>query len=177
MSDERYVVDRRVGATPEMVEAAILQALAAARRGDLPRALPRRVHGLWGKVRGGRFTAWLHESSEGGGPDLHGWILPAGDGATRVHANVEEDRNTGPAVLGTMAFAGVLSLVGVEGAGWFAWVAVAVGAIAAIRRAAGAMDHAHARYLTAWLNGVLDGLPAAAPASADSPPGHSPATP
>lgn len=164
MTDPRYAVDRRVGAPPEAVLAALRDALAAAHPSDLPPKLRREVRGLRGKVRSQQFTLRYAERFEGEITDLRGWVLPAGEGEARVHADAAGDRHAGRLVLGLLAFAAAVGLLGGDGAWWIAGIAVFIGIVAVVRRAAGVISHERAGYLVGWLNGVLDGLPAASPA-------------
>lgn len=164
MTKPRYLVDRRVGAAPEKVLATIREKAGSARRSTLPLPLRREMRGLRGKVRGQRFTIRFDEIFDGDGTDLHGWVLPDGDGRARVHARVEGGRHTGIAVLGLLVLAGVVTLRGGKDGWMIAALAAALGIISMVRRAGGFMNHEQAAYLTRWLNGVLDGLPAASPA-------------
>jgi hypothetical protein len=164
MSKPRYIVDRRVGAPPEKVLATIGEKAGSARRSTLPLPLRREMRGLRGKVRGQRFTVRFDEIFDGDGTDLHGWVLPDGDGQARVHARVQGGRHTGVAVLGLLALAGVVTLRGARDGWMIAALAAALWIISTVRRAGGFMNHEQAAYLSRWLHGVLDGLPAASPA-------------
>lgn len=96
MSRPEYRVDRRVGAAPETVLAMIRDAAATTRRTALPPPVRKGGRGLRARVRGERFTVWVDEIFEGDGEDLHGWVLPDGDGTARVQASMQVERNTGP---------------------------------------------------------------------------------
>lgn len=159
MSRGEYVVDRRVGAPPETVLAMIQERVGTTRRAALPLEVRRGARGLRGKVRGQRFTAWV-DVSEGDGTDLHGWVLPDGEGRVRVHARVQSERNTWMFVLGLLALAAVVTMTGGEDGWMIAGLAVLLGIISQVRRAGGATNHAQADFLLRWLNGVLDQFPA-----------------
>ncbi|HST62434.1 MAG TPA: hypothetical protein VLK84_27265 [Longimicrobium sp.] len=173
MSRPEYVIDRRVGAAPETVLAMIRDAAATTRRTALPPPVRKGARGLRARVRDERFTVWVDQIFEGDGTDLHGWVLPDGEGAARVQASVQIERNAGTVVLGLLALAAVLVLAGGQDGWLIAGFAVVMGSIWGIRRAGGFMNHHHAAFLVQWLNGVLDGLPSASPA----PPNANPATP
>jgi hypothetical protein len=163
MSRRDYVVDRRVGAPPEKVLAAIQERIGTTRRAELPLEVRRGARGLRGKVRRQQFTVRVDES-EGDGTDLHGWVLPDGEGRTRVHARIQGERNTWMFVLGLFVLAAVVTLTGGEDGWMIAAGAVALGILSAVRREGGFMNHAQADFLLGWINDVLDQLPAASPA-------------
>jgi hypothetical protein len=169
MTNSRYAVDRRVGAPPDAVLAALRDALAAARPADVPRTLRTEVRGLRGKARGQRFTLRLEERSDGDVTDLRGWVLPAEEGEARVHARAVDDRNAGWAVLALLGVASAFWLLGGGGAWMMAGMAAFLAIIAVVRHAGGFISHERAGYLVHWLNGVLDQLPPPSPAPPTSP--------
>ena len=181
MREARYAVDRRVAAPPDAVLAALADAAARTRRRDIPPALQRGVSGLRCKVRGARFNLRLDERSEGSATDVQGWVVPAGEGQSRVQASAADDRGAGWGIAVFLALALGIQLSGGEGAGWMAGIAAFLALITIIRHAAGAVDEPQAGYLIQWLNEVLDTLPApgppdAAPASGESPPRTEPSS-
>lgn len=164
MSRREYIVDRRVGASPDKVLARIGEKARSVPRSSLPHTVRRGARGLRGKVRGQRFTVWVDEVFDGDGTDLHGWVLPDGEGRARVHARVQSERRTWMFVLGLLVLAGVVTLTGGEDGWMIAAGAAVLWIVSAARRAGGFMNHEHADFLLRWLNGVLDELPAASPA-------------
>lgn len=165
MTRPRYRLARRVPAPPDAVLAAIRDAIAGTRRGDIPPSLQRGVRGVRGKVRGQRFTVALDHSGEGADPtDLAGMVVPADDGGSEVRASVMDGRSAPTAALVLLGIAGVLALAGMED---FAWVlagfAVLIIVIATFRDAMGLIDRDQAAFLLQWLKAVLDRLAPADP--------------
>jgi hypothetical protein len=172
MSRTHYRVDRRVGAAPERVLEMIRDAAPTTRWTALPPPVRKGSRGLRARVRGERFTVWVDEIFEGDGEDLHGQVLPDGDGTARVLASIQVERNAGAGVLLLLVLAGIVVLTGGPDAWIFVGFAAVVGVFSAIRRAGGITNHDRAAFLVQWLDGVLDHLPAAPP----SPPDAHPAT-
>lgn len=154
MSDPRYHVGRRVDAPAEVVLAALTRSLRTARR-DLPLHRPKGVYGVGGRVRGDRFTVWPDRLMEGVDTQLVGMVRACDDGGSDVRASVLDEPGAGGLVLVLLALAAVAAVAGVGGAWWIAGGAAVVGGITAIRRAAGALNHAEAAFLRDWLNAVL----------------------
>jgi hypothetical protein len=176
MSDPRYRVARHVPAPPDAVLAAIRDALATARRSDIPAQVRKGVRGLVGKVRGERFTIWLDDSSEGGRTELVGMVVAAEGGGSDVRASAVQDHDAGPTAMVVFGIAGVLAWAG---SGDVAWVAAGFGVLlavtAAIRSRTGITSHDEAAFLLQWLQTALDPLdpldtPSAAPAPDDADP-------
>jgi hypothetical protein len=169
MSDSRYTLDRVVAAPPETVLAAIRHAIPATGRSAVPSELRKRtVIGVSGRVRGDRFTVGMKQTSEGGSTGMVGQVV-ADEGGCRVRATVEDDRH-GPAIaLICFAIAAVFAMRGDGGSAWAAaFFGAVIGIVTGVRRASGAINHAEARFLIAWLEGVLDRVPETFP-----PPLHS----
>jgi hypothetical protein len=169
MSDARYTLDRVVAAPPATVLAAIRHGIPATGRSAVPSELrKKRVTGVHGRVRGDRFSIGVKQTSEGGSTGMVGQVV-ADEGGGRVRATVEDDRH-GPAIaLGCFAIAAVFAIRGDGSSAWaFAGLGAVVGIMVAVGRASGAINHAEARFLVAWLDGVLDGVLEAFP-----PPLHS----
>jgi hypothetical protein len=167
MSEPRYTIDRRVGAPPETVLAAIRDAAAATPRGALPLAQQRAARGLRCRVRGDRFTVFRDDRSEGDATDLRGRVVREGEHGAIVAASVRDDSPAGmviPAVIVALGLIGGLE-DGIQ------WGLVATGVLAGIvglvlRRMRGSMNHELAGFLVHWLDGVLDRLPSAPPETA-----------
>lgn len=165
MSDPKYQVALRLAAPPDAVLAAIHQAIATTRRGDLPAHLQRGVRGMRGKVRGQRFTVGLEHTGDGGEEtDLVGMVVPAEGGRSDVRASVLDSHGAPTHALVLLGIAGGLALAGL---GELAWVATGFAALVAIiatfRDATGLIDHDEAAFLVQWLRGVLDPLAAPHP--------------
>lgn len=159
MSDPRYHVARRVDAPAEVVLAALTRSLRTARR-DLPLHRPKGVYGARGRLRGDRFTVWPDRLLEGVDTQLAGVVRACDDGGSDVRASVLDEPGAGGLVLVLLALAAVAAVAGIGGAWWLVGVAAVVGIITAVRRAAGAIDHAEAAFLRDWLNAVLDDVQA-----------------
>jgi hypothetical protein len=165
MSD-RHVVDRRLDAPADAVLAAILEAAAATRFTDMPKPVRGDARGLKGKVRGTRFTVRLDTISDRFNIDVAGAVLSQADGATRVHATAEEDRNAGAGAVAMAVLGLVLWVLRVEDVGWtLMGLAALVGLGRLVFHGADGRGDVRAAYLAEWLNGVLDRFPAAPPAS------------
>jgi hypothetical protein len=172
MKDPRYRVERRTNTPPDAVLAAIQQAAAAAKRGDLPGPLQRGNRGLRGVVRGNRFVLWF-DVGDSDQTELRGTVVPAPDGGSEVRASAEDGRNEGIILVLLVGYAVVALIAGGGIAWWALGVAAAIGLAAAVRRGMGIINHAQAAYHLEWLNGVLD----RAEASGAVPPAHDPARP
>jgi hypothetical protein len=163
MSDPRYTVTRRFAATPEVVLAAIRDAVTAGRRGTLPVRRLKGTRGVGGKVRGERFTVWPDRIWEGDTIELAGMVIPTDAGGSEVRASVLDDRNAPTQVLVLLVSTVVLVLTGNVEIAWFGVCFTALAAINAFRSAKGAINHDEAAFLQAWLNAVLDPLAASPP--------------
>lgn len=164
MSDPRYRVERRLEAPPDAVLAAIRQALTATRTADIPPHLRRTtITGIAGGVRGPRFRVGFTQWAEGDVTEVVGHVVPADDGGSLVQASVADDRNAPAFIAVTLGIVLLVALAGGQAAAWIAGVAAVVGIMAWVRRAMGGVNHDEARFLVAWLEGVLDRFPPSPP--------------
>lgn len=156
-------------APPDAVLGAVRDALATGHQGNPARRRPRGAQGARGRVRGYGFTVWISGGPEGDGTRLSGTVHPVEGGGSDVRASVLARQGAATDVLVALGMAVVAVIAGIQRNWLIAGFAAASGIVAAVRRAAGAMNHDEAAFLREWVNAVLDRVeaPGAAPSAND----------